>query len=300
MSDAALIREARRIHDRYQREVVETFVLCPFASKAREDGASTQVFVLESQPTIERVLPEVRMLAHDDAIEVAFIVFPRWTIERRALSHFVEAVRSAHQAEPSGLVMTMEGFHPDAAADTSTAGALVPFLRRTADPTIQLTRLSVLERVRASTGGTTKYIDPNSIDLASLLAAPPERSLHQRISDANFKTVCTHGAAAHRACVRRHPARPRRELRARRGRNERLDRVLIRGKPRAADADRRERSGQGDGRWGVRRPDRDERIGPGRGCAGERGPCARPAKSTVHLPRSPARPLLGRCHPRCC
>jgi len=196
MSDQALIREARRIHDRYQREVVEAFVLCPFASKAREDGVSREAFVLDPSPTIDRVLPEVRTLAYEPSTEVAFIVFPRWGIDRHGLSRFVETLRSAHQAEPGGLVMTMEGFHPDAPPDTSSAGAIVPFLRRTADPTIQLTRLAVLERVRSSTGGTTKYIDPTTLDLAALLAAPAERSLHQRISEANYRTVCAHGAAA--------------------------------------------------------------------------------------------------------
>lgn len=196
MSDEALVREARRIQLRYQREVVEAFGLCPFAAKARIDLVSSEAIVLDPEPTLDRVLPEVRELAYVDAIEVAFIVFPRWKIDRVRLSRFVELLRSAHQAEPSGLVMTMEGFHPDAAADTSSPGALVPFLRRTADPTIQLTRLSVLDRARAGVGGTTKYVDPTTIDVAALLAAPPERSLHQRISEANHQTVCRHGVAA--------------------------------------------------------------------------------------------------------
>lgn len=195
MSDEALLREARRIHDRYL-ELVERFVLCPFAAKSREDGASQQAFVLDTEPTVDRVLPEVRTLAHVAETEVAFIVFPRWRIGRAGLSRFVETLRAAHQAEPGGLIMTMEGFHPDAVADTSSPGALVPFLRRTADPTIQLTRLSVLDRARASTGGTTKYVDPTTIDVAALLASPGERSLHQRISEANHRTVCAHGVAA--------------------------------------------------------------------------------------------------------
>jgi hypothetical protein len=194
MSDAALVREARRIHERYQREVVERFVLCPFAAKAREDGTTFEIFRLEAEPTLPPLLADVRAIPTD--VEVAFVIFPRWHVERRALSHFVESLRRAHQSEPGGLVMTMEGFHPDAEADTSSAGALVPFLRRTADPTIQLTRLSVLERARASTGGTTKYVDPSTIDVAALLAAPVERSLHQRISEANHRTVCEHGAEA--------------------------------------------------------------------------------------------------------
>jgi hypothetical protein len=194
MSDAALVREASRIHARYQREIVERFVLCPFAAKAREDGATREIFRLDAEPTIGSLLEDVRSLPV--FVEVGFLVFPRWRIGRPELSRFVETLRSAHQAQRGGLVMTMEGFHPDAVADTSSTGSLVPFLRRTADPTIQLTRLSVLERVRASTGGTTKYVDPTTVDVAALLAAPVERSLHQRISEANLRTVCEHGAVA--------------------------------------------------------------------------------------------------------
>ncbi len=196
MSDAALEREARRIHERYQREIVEAFVFCPFATKAREDGATRAIVELHPEPSLEMALGHVHTLAARGQNEVAFLLFPRWKVERPALSRFVERLRSAHQAEPGGLVMTMEGFHPDAPADVTTPGSLVPFLRRTADPSIQLTRLAVLERVRASTGGSTKYVDPGSIDLAALLAAPTARSLHERISEANHRTVLDHGPAA--------------------------------------------------------------------------------------------------------
>lgn len=196
MSDDALMREAKRIQARYQREVVEAFGFCPFATKSREDGAMSEVIRLEREPSVAEVLETIEVLGRDAHVEVAFVVFPRWRVARAGLSRFVETLRSAHQAGPGGLVMTMEGFHPEAEADLSTPGSLVPFLRRTADPTIQLTRLSVLDRVRVSSGGTKKFMDPLTIDVAALLAAPPERSLHQRISEANHRTVCERGVEA--------------------------------------------------------------------------------------------------------
>lgn len=196
MSDDALVREARRIQARYQREIVEAFGFCPFAAKSREDEAMSDVVRLEVEPTLAEVLETVEALGRDERIEVAFILFPRWRIGRAALARFVESLRSAHQKSAGGLVMTMEGFHPDAEADLSTAGSLVPFLRRTADPTIQLTRLSVLERVRSTTGGSKKFVDVATLDVAALMAAPPERSLHQRISEANQRTVREQGVAA--------------------------------------------------------------------------------------------------------
>jgi hypothetical protein len=196
MSDEALLREARRIHERYQREIVEAFVFCPFAAKSRDDGVAAQVFRLNGPPSLDDALDDVRALGRDRGVEVAFLVYPRWRIDRPGLSRFVEVLRSAHQSDVGGLVMTMEGFHPDAAPDLTSPGSLVPFLRRTADPTIQLTRLSVLDAVRASTGGTKKYVDPTTIDVAALLAGPAPRSLHQRISEANHRTVTEHGVAA--------------------------------------------------------------------------------------------------------
>ena len=196
MSDEALVREAKRIHARYQHEIVEAFGFCPFAAKARETSASRDVVRLETTPSIAELLYAVRALALEDQVEVAFLVFPRWKIARVELGHYVEQLRSAHQSERGGLVMTMEGFHPDADPDVTTSGSIIPFLRRTADPTIQLTRLSVLERVRASTGGTTKYVDPTTVDVAALLAAPPERSLHERIAETNHRKVLERGPLA--------------------------------------------------------------------------------------------------------
>jgi hypothetical protein len=195
MMQRQLEREALRLHRRYTMEIVEAFGLCPFAAHARTSGASTETVVLDRSPTIDSVLPVVRRLGDDASIDVAFVIFPRWDIDRRGLSRFVETLRSAHQASPGGLVMTMEGFHPVAEAQTETPGSLVPFLRRTADPVIQLTRLSVLERARQSSGGTTKYVDPATVDVAALLAAPPDRSLHERISEANHQTVLREGVA---------------------------------------------------------------------------------------------------------
>jgi hypothetical protein len=193
VSQRLLEREALRLQRRYALEIVEAFGLCPFAERARVSGASTESVVLDRAPTLESVLRLVRRLGDDVSIEVAFVIFPRWEVDRVGLSRFVEALRSAHQSEPSGLVMTMEGFHPVAEPRTETPGSLVPFLRRTPDPVIQLTRLAVLERARQSSGGTTKYVDPSTVDVAALLAAPPDRSLHERISDANHRTVLREG-----------------------------------------------------------------------------------------------------------
>ena len=54
----------------------------------------------------------------------------------------------------------MAAFHPDAAADLDDPERLIPFLRRTPDPTIQLVRQEALERVRGRHPQGTAFVDP--------------------------------------------------------------------------------------------------------------------------------------------
>ena len=38
IDDESLVREAKRLHERYSVEFVEDFNLCPWAARARKDG----------------------------------------------------------------------------------------------------------------------------------------------------------------------------------------------------------------------------------------------------------------------
>ncbi len=187
--DALLATEARRVYARYAIEVVERLGLCPYAARARLDGRAREVVMLEAEPDLERGLAVVDELARCDDVDVAFLLYPRATLGRPALAHFVERLRAAHQARPGGLVLTMEGFHPEAEADLGAPSRLVPFLRRTPDPTIQLTRLTALERVRRGTSSGTGFVDPSTIDLHAFLACPAAPPLHERIAETNLATV---------------------------------------------------------------------------------------------------------------
>ncbi len=200
-TDGALERETKRLYSRYAVELIEAFDLCPYASRARLDGRTAEVVIAGASPSDEDVLAEVRALGRDERVEVAFAIFPTLAIERLALNVWVERLRHAHQDEPGGLVMTMEGFHPDAPPDLSTAGRLVPFLRRTPHPTIQLTRLSALERVRRSAPHGTGFVDLASIDLRAFLAQPVPDSVSERIAENNRDKVIEVGVAALEAVV---------------------------------------------------------------------------------------------------
>lgn len=184
-----LERELLRLQARYAVEVVEAFGLCPYAAQARKDGRTAEVIVRGEAPSLDALLEVVDALGRDENVEVAFVILPDAPLDRRALAHRVEEVRHAHQRGPRGLVMTMEGFHPDAPADLTTPGRLVPFLRRTPLPTIQLTRLSTLNRVRRSGPSGTAFIDPSSPDFVAFLTRPTAESVSERIAESNHAKV---------------------------------------------------------------------------------------------------------------
>jgi len=187
--DSALAREAVRVYRRYAVEIVEALRFCPYAERCRLEGRTREIVSLEETPTLERTLPLVHRAARELDVEIALLLFPRASLDRLALARFVEQLRRAHQAEPGGLVMAMEGFHPDASADLESADRHVPFVRRTPDPTIQLVRLEVLLRVRRSGDHGTAFFDPSRMSLDTLLASPAPVPLHQQIAKNNLETT---------------------------------------------------------------------------------------------------------------
>jgi len=193
--ETAVERETKRLYQRYAVELIEAFDLCPYASRARIDRRTAEVVLLGDAPSDDEVLECVRSLGRDANVEVAFAIFPNLSIQRLALNGWVERLRHAHQDDPGGLIMTMEGFHPDAPPDLSTPGRLVPFLRRTPHPTIQLTRLSALERVRRSAPHGTGFVDLASVDLRAFLAIPIPDSVSERIAGNNRARVIEVGVA---------------------------------------------------------------------------------------------------------
>ena len=191
-----LEREALRLQARYAIEVVEAFGLCPYAAQARKEGKTAEGVVRGEAPSVDALLEVVDALGGDERVEVAFVLLPDVPLDRVALAHRVEEVRHAHQKGPRGLVMTMEGFHPDAPVDLTTPGRLVPFLRRTPMPTIQLTRLTTLNRVRRSGPSGTAFVDPTSADFHAYLARPTAESVSERIAADNHAKVIEVGPAA--------------------------------------------------------------------------------------------------------
>lgn len=145
---------------------------------------------MASAPTDAGVFEAIEEIALDEEVEVGLVLLPRLALGREALGRWVEVLRKAHAAAHGGrALLAIEGFHPDAEADIGAAERLTPFVRRTPDPTLQLTRLAVLEKVRRGSPQGTAFFDMTKNDLSVLLGSEEKKSIHERIAEANLGTV---------------------------------------------------------------------------------------------------------------
>lgn len=193
-----LEREALRLHARYTAEVVEALGLCPWALDARHSGRVATHVCRSELPELAPSLELLGMLAGDERIEVAFIVYPLLDLDRLAFAHFAAELRAADAARYAlgASIFALADFHPNADADVTSAERLVPFLRRTPDPTLQIVRRSALHAVRMTEDQGTRFLDLSQFpfeNLASIPAAPP--SLATRVANNNLRTVTRMGTA---------------------------------------------------------------------------------------------------------
>lgn len=188
--DAELEREAIRVYRRYSAEVVEALGICPWAAKARRDGRVREHVLVEPVADVAAATAVVCDMGRDPTVEIGLLLFPRVALDRAGFESFVAQVRDAYAAEvPRAVEMALAAFHPRADADVTGPERLVPFLRRTPDPTIQLVRRTALAAVRRSHGHGTGFVDPAEIDFATFLASEPRIPLHERVAQTNLQTV---------------------------------------------------------------------------------------------------------------
>jgi hypothetical protein len=188
--DSALAEEAVRLFRRYQVEIVEGMKLCPWAERTRTERRLRESVVHAVSLDEEAALAAATALAEDPRVEIGIVLFPRLRTTCTEFERFVSRV-GALDAERRPLGTTpfaMAAFHPAASADTRDAERLIPFLRRTPDPTIQLVRRDALERVREGFNEGTHFIDISV--LATLdLTRDDTLPLRERIARANLRTV---------------------------------------------------------------------------------------------------------------
>jgi len=189
--ESALRNEALRVYRRYALEVVEGFTLCPWAAAARRDGHVVEAVILaENQADPQQSLTLLESLSGQTETDIALFIYPDLELDRLGFESFVRTLRERDAArhEVGTIPFAMAAFHPDARPDPTEPERLIPFLRRTPDPTIQVVRCTALDRVRGSSQEGTSFFDLHSLGTLPLPQKEPI-SLRQRIAQANLDTA---------------------------------------------------------------------------------------------------------------
>lgn len=187
--------EAKRIYFRYAVEVVEAFTFCPWARSAREAGRVECRVVFGDRPSVELLLGELSAAEARAEIDVTLLVMPECSLDRVALRHVTAALHARYE-EASGRGRTafaIADFHPSAPLDMGSADRLVPFIRKSPDPTLQLIRHSALDSARRGEGreGGTRAATLEMMLQGALKTEPA----HLRIAAANLRTLERQGSA---------------------------------------------------------------------------------------------------------
>jgi hypothetical protein len=187
--DRALMTTPLERNDRYIREFVEAFHICPYAKTCRESGKLHRR-VLHALDETLAAMREIESMP-DDSVEVALLIYPG------ARADGVESAREFEgfcaSLRPSLTKFYCVAFHPDLPRDLSDAHRAVQLIRRSPDPTIQMVRASVLHAVRGPNDGGTRVIDPSRLTLEQLMAVSTPLSLADRIAEANLQTLHREG-----------------------------------------------------------------------------------------------------------
>lgn len=181
-------------------EVVERFGFCPWAHAARtSSSAPVRVVFSMNHDDFDESLAHLNALCHaPPEFDVALLLYPLLDLDRLGFEDFVRRLRTRSEADVRDLgVFAMAAFHPHAAADLSHPDRLVPFVRRSPDPTLQLVRKTALSAIKGLDFGT-QFVDISALSLGALsaLAEPRAKPVRQRIAEQNLATVCDVGPAS--------------------------------------------------------------------------------------------------------
>lgn len=190
-------REALRLNARYVEEIVVGWGLCPWAAQAWRTGAVSRRVSLDRAAEPAPVLAFIDELAASDQA-IGLFIWPRLPLDAAAFGRFAEQVRRGDRArhEPPFL---MAAFHPELRDETpGDAASLVPFIRRTPDPTLQLVRARLLDDL--ARGGRDPSAGVARANFAAVQTRTPAaldrglRDIH-RDRDASYARLAASGAA---------------------------------------------------------------------------------------------------------
>lgn len=192
MTDEERIQKALARNDRYL-EFVETHDICPFAKRCREQGGLFRQVFLQSTFNAEPLLQTIAELHEPDRtdVEVGLLILPQLTTSYAQMEHATASLRE-RMKERRLQEFFIVAFHPEAPVDTTTPERIVTLMRRSPDPTFQLVRAALLDRVRGGSNDT-RWVDLKKTDLRSP-PPPPPPSLSEQIAARNAETVRRLGA----------------------------------------------------------------------------------------------------------
>jgi len=175
--------EVRRLLDRYIQEIVESFDLCPWARAART-GGELAVATLWGTPSIDAWVGAANDLLAQPATRVAMVVAP----ELPATPGELREIRG--EVATRVTIAGVAEFHPDAPLDAATPARLVPYLRRSPDPMLQLVPHAILASVRTP---QPRYATLDQLQALKDLAAAPKLDIGDRIAATNHARVAQDG-----------------------------------------------------------------------------------------------------------
>ena len=189
-----LTRATLKVYERYAVEVVERFGFCPWARSARESGSVSLRVLFSTDPhDFDESIELLRELHRDtNTGDIALAIYPLLDLDRLAFEDFVRRLRAAASTaeQPSLDAFAMAAFHPCAAADLSHPDRLVPYVRRSPDPTLQLVKKSALSAIKGLSTGTA-FGDVTALSALALraLADPAPKPVRERIAEQNLTAV---------------------------------------------------------------------------------------------------------------
>jgi len=199
-----LVSATLQVYQRYAtevvEEVVERFGLCPWARSARESGQVVLRVVFSEDPDdFDASLSQLAELHQAaDPTDIALFIYPLLGLDRLGFEDYARRLRARAEAAPAKLdAYAMAAFHPSASVDLSHPDRLVPYVRRSPDPTLQLVRNSALSSIKGLVAGTA-FLDVTALSLDALtaLSQPPPKAVRERIAEQNLATVQDVGPAA--------------------------------------------------------------------------------------------------------
>src|SRR5207237_714750 len=124
--------------------------------------------------------------AVEEEVEVALLLYPEFEGDLRSFEEFRDEVRKGLR------LFYCVAFHPDLPIDLSDENRAVSFLRRSPDPTLQLVRVTTLDRVRSGRPAGSIYVDPSKLSYDELRSLQSTQTVSEQIARANLRTLQRH------------------------------------------------------------------------------------------------------------